>query len=380
MRITTAELRFLRIPLRLSVTHGAWAARTASDSIIVSISAESGRTGYGEAVVRQYVSGTLDGEANLPDQAVALVGRLLEPLRSDEFSWEKARAFLGALPARSQELPFLCAVETALLDLACAEAGADAYTILDEEPLRSEVTYGGVIPIVPLAEAGASVERYRGFGFREVKVKLGDDPRYNDAVLGACRAGLGPDFDIRVDANSSWTPLSAPDHLAVCARHGVRMVEQPFATGVAADALVDARARGFEFIADEGVLTGEDVVSLAAQRAYGVLNLRLAKNGGLSRVLALAAEAQARGMRYQLGCMVGETAVLSAIGRIAASLLPAPLFVEGSYDDILLTANVTAKGFGFGPGGVGRIVRGKGIGCVVVPEKLAALTVDRRSF
>jgi muconate cycloisomerase len=363
----------------LSVTHGAWAARTTSDSIIVSVEGSSGRIGYGEAVVRTYVSGLLDAGAGFPQEAAALVRRLLEPLRSRDVSWDEASSFLRSLPARSPELPFLCAVETALLDLACAEAGADAYSIIGEKPRRGEVIYGGVIPIVPAAEAGATVERYGGFGFREVKVKVGDDPGYNEAVLEACRTGLGQDFDIRVDANSSWTPLSVAEHLAICARHGVRMIEQPFGAGIAADALVEARARGFEFIADEGVVTEEDVDALVGSGAYGVLNLRLAKNGGLSRVLALAAAAEARGLRYQLGCMVGETAVLSAMGRIAASLLLEPLFVEGSYDDILLTANVSTKGFGFGRGGAGAIVRGNGIGCTVLPEKLAALTIERRA-
>jgi len=126
-------------------------------------------------------------------------------------------------------------------------------------------------------------------------------------------------------------------------------------------------------------VTAEDLRSVAEAGAFSVLNLRLAKNGGITRLLALAAAAEARGLRYQLGCMVGETAVLSALGRVAASLLQSPLFVEGSYDDIILTENVTEKGIGFGPGGVGRIIRGNGIGARVQPGKLAALAVDRRS-
>jgi len=81
---------------------------------------------------------------------------------------------------------------------------------------------------------------------------------------------------------------------------------------------VSARARGFEFIADEGALTGSDVESLVAAGGYGVLNLRLSKNGGLSRVLSLAASAQSAGLKYQLGCMVGET----GISRPLAGLQP----------------------------------------------------------
>jgi L-alanine-DL-glutamate epimerase-like enolase superfamily enzyme len=379
MRVESAELYFLKIPLRLSVTHGARAARTSSDSIVLALAGDGGKTGYGEAVLREYVSGVLAEGSGLPREAASLVGRLISTFRGRDVSWGEVQATLRDPPCRPQELPFLCAVETALLDLACAEAGADAYDVLGAAPLRDTVTYGGVIPMVPLDQAGAYVERYRGFGFRDAKVKVGGDPAYNDSLLALCRARLGQEFAIRVDANASWTEEAAPELLAICARHGVRMVEQPFPAAVPHRVLAEARARGFEFIADEGIVTAGDVRSVAEAGGFGVLNLRLAKNGGLTRVLSLAAAAEARGLRYQLGCMVGETAILSALGRVAASLLPSPLFVEGSYDDIILTENVTAKGIGFGPGGVGTIIRGNGIGARVQPEKLAALAVDRRA-
>jgi muconate cycloisomerase len=93
-----------------------------------------------------------------------------------------------------------------------------------------------------------------------------------------------------------------------------------------------------------------------------VLNLRLSKNGGVNRVLALAAEAESRGLSYQLGCMVGETGILSCLGRLAASLLPKPLYIEGSYDEMLLEENIVSPSFGFGPGGKAPILRGQGMG------------------
>ncbi len=379
MRVLSARLHFLRIPLRLSVTHGARAARTASDSIVLALQGASGQVGYGEAVVRDYVSGPLPGEEGLPPMASALVRRMLDPFRAAETPWARARAALAAAPSRPQELPFLCAVETALLDLACAEAGTDAYELLGAAPLRERVVYGGVIPIVPVAQADAWIARYMTFGFHEVKVKVGSDPAYNDAMLAACRRRLGKGFPIRVDANASWTAETAAAHLAVCDRHQVSVIEQPLPAGApdaAARVLKEARGRGFSFIADEDVLGEADVTALAAGGAFDILNLRLSKNGGLTRVLALAAAADARGLRYQLGCMVGETAILSALGRIAASLLPSPLCIEGSYDDVILSDNVSEKGIGFGTGGAADIIRGAGVGFRVVPERLARLSVQ----
>jgi L-alanine-DL-glutamate epimerase-like enolase superfamily enzyme len=145
----------------------------------------------------------------------------------------------------------------------------------------------------------------------------------------------------------------------------------------AAEVSARARERGFDFMADEGFLTAGDVASIAAAGACNALNLRLSKNGGLSRVLAMADDATANGLTYQLGCMVGETGILSALGRVAASLLPAPRYLEGSYDDILLTANVTAESLRFGPGGAAAIVRGRRIGFEVDQKRLEAVTVWR---
>ena len=130
-------------------------------------------------------------------------------------------------------------------------------------------------------------------------------------------------------------------------------------------------------MADEGVLTSADVRSLAESGVAQMLNLRLSKNGGLSRLLALAREAEACGLSYQLGCMVGETGVLSLLGRIAAALLPNPTYLEGGYDDLLLEQNVTVPGFGFGPGGAARIPTGPGMGYRVDEGRLAELSRAR---
>ena len=148
-----------------------------------------------------------------------------------------------------------------------------------------------------------------------MKVKVDGDAARADDALGLSRGILGESFDIRVDANSSWPLADGPKLFGVCRRDGVRIIEQPFSDTEPAEAAVrEARAEGYAIMADERVLSSEDLRALAAAGAYSIVNLRLSKNGGLTRVLALAEEARANGLSYQLGCMVGETGVLSALG------------------------------------------------------------------
>jgi len=378
MKIERAELSFLEIPFRLSVSHGARADRTFSDSLVIRVEAD-GAVGFGEAVVRDYVSGPVGSGADFRAEAVRAAGRILSAVQASGAAWREAVSALALLDCGASELPLLCAVETAILDLACRLEGADIYAILGREPARTTVAYGGVMPILPLEQARAFITMYAGFGFPDFKVKVSGDLAYNAAILGLCRQSLGDGADIRVDANSSWKVREADAHLAVCERFGVRVVEQPFPVGArgAAEASARARERGFDFMADEGFLTAGEVGSIAAAGTYHALNLRLSKNGGLSRVLAMADDAEANGLTYQLGCMVGETGILSALGRVAASLLPHPRYLEGSYDEVLLTANVTTESFSFGRGGAAAIVRGRRIGFEVDQKKLEALSVWR---
>ncbi len=380
MRLQSARISFLEIPFRMSVSHGARADRTSSDSLVLHLAAE-GASGYGEAVVRDYVSGPMGSGEDFEGQAVRAGARVVAALQAAGPSWRDGLAALAAFPCAVSELPILCAAETAVLDLACRGEGADIYDVLGRQPSRQSVAYGGVMPILSPDQAKAFIRMFRSFAFPDFKVKVNDDPSYNTGILALCRDALGPAADIRVDANGCWQPAAMDGQLAVCERFGVRLVEQPFPVGAAgAEAAARrARDRGFTFMADEGVLGAGDVAAIAASGSSHSLNLRLSKNGGITRLLAMAADAEARGLTYQLGCMVGETGILSALGRAAACLLPSPLYVEGSYDEVLLTGNITKENLGFGPGGRAPVIRGRGMGFEVDEQRLASLTVASAS-
>ena len=378
MRLEAAELHFLEIPFRLSITHGARADRTCSDSLVLRLSGGK-QAGYGEGVVREYVSGSLGSGEDFQHEAVRITSALLAPLRERELSWQEAHALLNGLACDSRSLPLLCAVETALLALAVSDAGVDIYTFLGETPLRTTVVYGGVLPILPLAHARAYLDICAGMRLPNLKVKVGEDTAYTEAILALCRDRLGTSCDLRVDANGTWAADDIEARMNICARHGVCIIEQPFPVSSGPHAAESARMmeRGFVLMADEGILDAADVRSLAAYGHCGMLNLRLSKNGGLHRVLSLAHEAEANGLAYQLGCMVGETGILSAMGRLTASLLPRAVYLEGGYDDVLLAGNVTTRSFGFGAGGKAEIVRGSGPGFEVDERKLAEFSRAR---
>ena len=77
------------------------------------------------------------------------------------------------------------------------------------------------------------------------------------------------------------------------------------------------------------------------------------------------------------GCHVGETGILSAAGRAAASMMNNPEYVDGSYDAHLLSENITEKDLSFGPGGKAEIIRGRGLGFKIDENKLQGATDER---
>jgi len=376
-RIEKAELYALKIPFKMDFTH-AMASRSFSDSLVLKIEGQEEK-GFGEAIVRDYVSGEIWKNADLLKNAKEIIVRILEPLMGKDISWEEAKEHLGSLALESHELPLLCAVETALLDMFCHSSGQDIYGLLKKEPLKQTIRYGGILPMLSLSAAEHILDLYKKTNIRNIKIKLGTDLDYNEKILKFSREKLGRDFDLRVDANASWSLEMALGNLKLCRKYGIFMVEEPFGRDreEILFLLKDPENRDFQFVADESVLTVDDIETIVRNKSFHMLNLRLSKNGGLLKVLKMAEIAEKKGLKYQIGCHVGETGILSASGRVAASILPKTVYVDGSYDSYLLSENITSENLSFGFGGVAEIIRGQGLGFIVDETRLWRLSIGK---
>jgi L-alanine-DL-glutamate epimerase-like enolase superfamily enzyme len=373
MKILDARLFSIHIPFTLEITHG-MASRFACDSFILRITTDAG-PGYGEALVRDYVSGGLGESADVQDRlavAAGMLRTLASPLASREMSWADLRSFLETLPAKPHELPLLCGLEGALLDCACRAEGADIHALLGLAPARGEIAYGGTLPILPPEARKKFVGLFQKHGLPNLRVKLGRDLAYAGETLAMVRGAFGPGYDVRVDANASWSYEDALAMLPVLREHGVRLIEEPFGRDREENLrfVRDPAAAGFQLAADESALTPQDVSAPEFRRTFRLVNIRRAKNGGILRALRMRDAARAGGLDIQLGCHVGETGILSALGRTAASLLPDARYVDGSYDGYILSGNVTTESFTFGTGGRAPVITGNGCGYDVDEAKL----------
>jgi muconate cycloisomerase len=98
------------------------------------------------------------------------------------------------------------------------------------------------------------------------------------------------------------------------------------------------------------------------QGTCDLFNLRLSKCGGFIPSLRLAQFAREHGLGYQLGCQVGETAILSAAGRHFATSVAGIRYLEGSYDRRLVREALATRDITFGYGGWAPALTTPGLG------------------
>jgi L-Ala-D/L-Glu epimerase len=135
--------------------------------------------------------------------------------------------------------------------------------------------------------------------------------------------------ELIVDANEGWSEHELERNLAACAQAGVTLIEQPLPQGH--DAALARIKRPIPVCADESV---HDRASLGAVSGkYDAINVKLDKAGGLTEALALAAEAERRGLDIMVGCMVATSLAMAPAMLVAQQArvvdLDGPLLLAG---------------------------------------------------
>ncbi len=366
MKIIAAEIHQVRLPFRGEFKHAS-AARSFTENVVLKLKLEDGIAGYGECVPREYVTGeTVDTvKGTLAGYiTIALLGRSFSSL-------EDVKDFLEHCPLSGA---VRCVFELAVIDAAALHFQTDVHALIGPAR-REQVRYSAVLPSVSLKKLRYLAVAARVFGFRAVKVKVGADDDDVERVAVVRRA-VGNNVDLRIDANGVWTPELALKRIHQMREFEVSSVEEPTAPREIDGLSYVARRSPIPVCVDESLTTLEDGERLIQNRACQIFNLRLSKCGGLLNTLRLAEMARAHGLRFQLGCQVGETGILSAAARRLLMCLDDTLHAEGSYSRLLLREDLTEPALRFGLGGVAGALRAPGLGMQVREESLDKFSVD----
>jgi L-Ala-D/L-Glu epimerase len=278
-----------------------------------------------------------------------------------------------------------CAVELAILDAYgrhFRHSLSDLVQLLSPEIYHPQprVRYSGAITTARNIKTLTAAIVFRIYRFKQVKIKVGMEG-YNDRRrLGMMRRWGGRRIDIRLDANEAWTPANVVESIRALEPFGISAVEQPL-PHAAATVLRDVRRQvRTPIMLDESLCSRYDAERAVEGQFCDLFNIRLSKCGGFIPSLRLAQFAKQHGLGFQLGCQVGETAVLSAAGRHFAASVAGLRYLEGSYDRHLVREALATEDLTFGWGGWAKALPGPGLGITLDAEALKRVTVREESL
>ena len=389
MRIVELEARHVRIPLKRKITH-ATHVRTETDNVVVRCVLSDGAVGFGEGVPRDYVTGeTIDFALDLLKRS-----DLGKQLGSDCTDFPAAvhlaeRLRLAPVPGDDRMIQgnaARCAVELAVLD-AFGRALGEPLTKVTElaapdlYKFRDQVQYTAAITRGKGWKARVYCLIFRLARVRAVKLKVGI-PGYDDVRRTKyIRGWLGRRIDLRLDANEAWSPAEVAERIRELEPCGISSVEQPVRHEDVA-CLAEVRKQVKTPVMLDESLCGEVDAEKAVQNGWcDLFNIRLSKCGGFIPSLRLAQLARRHGLGYQLGCQVGETAILSAAGRHFATSVADLRAVEGSYDRHLVWERLSEEDITFKRRGAwAPALIGCGLGVTIDPARVDWVTVRKEKL
>jgi o-succinylbenzoate synthase len=291
------------------------ALRTAThaESLLVSISDDS-LTGWGEAPQVWKVTGeSLAGAQACVEGPIATA---LNGLGPDDLT-EALRRVQGAAQAN---FGAKAAVDVALHDLAARRLGLPLHGFLGSTVarVRTDVTLSAGDP-ESLAAAGAD-RIADGFDVLKVKVGTGDAAADFERVR-RIREAIGPDPRLRLDANQGWNRRDAVTAIRAMEDAGcdIELVEQPVpAPDLEGMAWISDRV-STPILADESVYGVRDLVAVIRHGAADLVNVKLAKCGGLGPARTLLELAREHGLGSIVGSMMESHVGVGAAAALVAA-------------------------------------------------------------
>ncbi len=206
--------------------------------------------------------------------------------------------------------PFsLSAADNAYWDLYAKINQAPTRTFFNlGEPTNSEVKSSFTLSI---DETSVMEEECRKHNFDFYKVKLGTDRDME--IMQALYSATDAKF--YVDANCGWNSAAAIEFARTFSDGRLCMIEQP----LKADEWVEMEGLKREIeiplIADESFRVINDVAH--SVKSFHGINIKLAKNGGISAAIEMIKEARKNKLQVMLGCMMESSIGIGAALQLA---------------------------------------------------------------
>ncbi len=312
MKITEVRLGMISVPLRVPFKTALRTVNSVED-VVVEIRTDTGAVGYGEAPPTGAVTGDTTGAiiGALQDHLIkTIVGRDVDDF--EDLMKAVQKCVMHNTSAKA-------AVDMALWDLYGQLYKIPVYKMLGgcRKQIVTDITISVNDPEEMARDAINAIER----GYETLKVKVGANPALDVARLAAVRKAIGPDYQIRIDANQAWTPKQAVRILNQMQEKGldIEFVEQPV-TALDFEGMKYVTERSHvPVLADESVFSPDDALKIMQMGAADLVNIKLMKCGGLYNALKIASAAEVYGVECMIGCMLEAKISVNAAVHLACA-------------------------------------------------------------
>ena len=262
-------------------------------TLIIKIETDDGVTGYGEASPYAPVNGETNEteQAALPVFVNALTG-------CDPRNLEQVHARMDVVMAGHTALK--CGIDTACSDILGKAASLPLWQLLGGH--SHIVTTDITIPIGTPAQMVVSARTYVAAGFTALKLKAGDNEAADIAAINAVCAAVGPTISVKVDANQAWTVSQTLRIAAQLRAPNLIAIEQPVPDWQLLSLPLLRAQSPVALMLDESIHNAHDAADAIRLNAADLINIKLAKSGGLFGAAAIDATAAAAGVPCMVGC------------------------------------------------------------------------------
>ena len=296
MKIERVEVFGVAVPL-IGEYKNAYLSKTIQKSAIVRVTASGGVTGLGN----------IDPTPGYSKEQTADHLRVLETTLAPlliGMDPTNVHAILAKMePAVKGFLDSKAAIEMACVDLTARACGVPVHTYLGGA-VKDTLLFNAWIGILPPEQAAAETAAWQKRGFLSAKIKVGGNIEADRDRVAAVRAAVGPDFNLRIDANAGYDADTSIKLARMVAPYKLQLFEQPVAADdIAGMARVrrEANAVGLPIMADESVLDHASLIRIIEARAADLVKVKVMKQGGFISTRRMIATAEAAGIR----CVVG---------------------------------------------------------------------------
>ena len=335
----------------------------AAENVIVVIHTNNGLTGYGECSPFMTINGESIDTCFVVGRYLAKVLLHKDPLNITDCTLSMDACIYGNSSIKS-------AFDIAMHDIAAQHAGLPLYKFLGGNNNKLLIT-DYTVSIGSKEKMAEDAEQIIKDGFKIIKVKLGGTAEEDVERIVSIRNKIGNSIPMRIDANQGWDTEEAIKILNDLAPFNIQHCEEPIPRWNYME-LPEVKSKSpIPIMADESCGDHHDAKRLIDLKACDLFNVKLGKSSGFFKAMKIVKQADAAGIKMQVGGFLESRLGFTAAAHLALS---SKNILHCDFDTpLMFVEDIVSGGIVYEKGGVVVVPDTPGLGATVDEKYLNQL-------